>query len=160
MATVTIRPGRAADAAVVARIWHDGWRYRHRGHVPPELLAAPTPESFVVRARQQVDITAVATVDGAVAGFVMVVGDEVEQVYVAAEHRGGRVQDALLAEAERRVRDGGHAEAWLAIVAGNTRARRFCERQGWTDEGLFDHAAPSETGPTSVPSHRYVKRVT
>jgi GNAT superfamily N-acetyltransferase len=157
---VTIRPAALSDVADIARVWHVGWRYRHRGHVPAELVAAHTLTSFVVRAREHVDITAVAIVDGAVVGFVMVVGDEVEQVYVAAEHRGGAAAGALLAEAERRVSDGGHPEAWLAIVAGNTRAGRFCERQGWTDDGLFDHTAAGGNGPVTLPSRRYVKRVT
>ncbi|MFC4942191.1 hypothetical protein [Pseudonocardia sp. GCM10023141] len=44
-------------------------------------------------------------------------------------------------------------------MAGNARARRFYERNGWSDEGLFDHTAPSASGPVSVPAHRYVKAV-
>jgi GNAT superfamily N-acetyltransferase len=38
----------------------------------------------------------------------MVVGDEVEQVYVAAGHRGSGVAAVLLAEAARRVAANGH----------------------------------------------------
>jgi RimJ/RimL family protein N-acetyltransferase len=47
----------------------------------------------------------------------------------------------------------------LAVVAGNTRARRFYERNGWSDEGPFEHHAPSDSGPIVVPPHRYVKPV-
>ena len=99
------------------------------------------------------------TVDDAVAGFVMVVDDEVEQVYVSADHRGAGVANVLLDEAERQVGAGGHEIAWLAVVAGNNRARAFYERQGWTDEGLFDYPASGPDGPISVPSHRYTKSV-
>jgi hypothetical protein len=60
------------------------------------------------------------------------------------------------AAAEREVAAGGHGRAWLAVVAGNARARRFHERHGWADEGLFEHHAP---GGVLVPAHRYVKRV-
>lgn len=98
-----------------------------------------------------------AEVGGQVAGFVTVVGDEVEQVYVAAPHRGAGVADMLMAEAERQVRHAGHPTAWLAVAAGNARARRFYERRGWFDTGLFDYAAEGELGPIPVPSHRYVK---
>ena len=87
----------------------------------------------------------------------MVVDDEVEQVYVSAAHRGMGVADALVAEAERRVRGNGHAAAWLAVVAGNARARAFYERAGWVDEGPFDYAAAAEDGPITVPCRRYTK---
>jgi GNAT superfamily N-acetyltransferase len=155
---VTLRPARQEDAPAVAEIWRTGWRDGHLGHVPDELLAARTDHSFDVRALERTGDTVVAVVDGAVAGFVMVVGDEVEQVYVAPAHRGTAVAAALLAEAERLVGAGGHERAWLAVVAGNTRARRFYERSGWTDEGPFDHMAEGPDGPIHVPAHRYVKR--
>ncbi len=95
----------------------------------------------------------------AVMGFVMVAGGEVDQVYVAAEHRGAGVAAPLLAAAERRIAESGHRTAWLAVVPGNERARRFYERQGWRDEGWFEHDAPGPDGPIRVPCHRYVKDV-
>ncbi|PXY30340.1 GNAT family N-acetyltransferase [Prauserella sp. PE36] len=157
---VTLRPATPEDTAAVARIWYLGWQDGHLGNVPAELLAIRTEESFTARAAQRIADTTVATVGGAVAGFVMVVEDEVEQVYVSREHRGSAVAAALLAEAERLVAEGGHECAWLAVVGGNTRARRFYERGGWRDEGPFDYAAASEAGPIPVPAHRYVKDVT
>ena len=156
---VTLRAARLGDGPAVAEIWRLGWRDGHLGHVPDELLAARTGASFESRAGERAGDTAVAIVDGAVAGFVMVVADEVEQVYVAAEHRGTAVAATLLAEAERLVRAGGHERAWLAVVAGNTRARRFYERNGWVDEGPFDHLAEGPDGPIRVPARRYVKRL-
>jgi ribosomal protein S18 acetylase RimI-like enzyme len=156
MSPIEVRPARAADAHAVARIWSDGWRDGHLGNVPDELVALRTEESFGERAAERTAGTVVATVGGEVAGFVMVVDDEVEQVYVSSRHRGTGVADALLAEAEGRVAAGGHGRAWLAVVAGNTRARRFYERHGWADEGPFEHHAP---GGVLVPAHRYVKRV-
>ncbi|MFF4258937.1 GNAT family N-acetyltransferase [Streptomyces sp. NPDC001663] len=99
----------------------------------------------------------VAVVGGVVAGFVMVVGDEVEQLYVGAAHRGTGVAGALLARAERLVREQGCARAWLAAATGNARARRFYERQGWVDEGSFEYSAEGPGGAIAVPCHRYVK---
>jgi len=86
----------------------------------------------------------------------MVVGDEVEQVCVAARHRGAGVADVLMTEAERRVAGAGHATAWLAVVAGNTRARRFYERRGWADARPIARARGRRRpagGP--VPCYRY-----
>ena len=155
----TIRPARPDDAPAVAAIWYDGWRDGHLGHVPDDLVAVRTEESFGIRAAQRVADTTVAVVDGAVAGFVMVADDEVEQVYVSSGHRGSGVAATLLAAAEGLVAVAGHDRAWLAVVAGNTRARRFYERNGWVDEGPFDYLAASADEPIPVPSHRYVKRL-
>ncbi|MFC7303708.1 GNAT family N-acetyltransferase [Streptomyces monticola] len=157
--SLTLRPARPADVGDIARIWYAGWQDGHLGHVPDVLTEARTEESFTTRAAQGVGDTVVAVVDGAVAGFTMVVGDEVEQLYVDARHRGTNAAAALLTEAERLVRAAGHRRAWLAVVAGNGRARRFYDRQGWLDEGPFEHRAPSATGPINVSAHRYVKDV-
>ncbi len=157
--SATLRPATDADATAVADIWFCGWCDGHLGNVPDALLALRTEESFGVRARQLVGATTVAVVGGELVGFVMVVGDEVEQVYVSARHRGAGVAGVLLAEAERVVAGSGHARAWLAVVPGNARARRFYERSGWGDAGAFERHVPSDRGPVVVPVHRYVKQV-
>jgi predicted cupin superfamily sugar epimerase/ribosomal protein S18 acetylase RimI-like enzyme len=154
-----IRPGTPEDAAAVARIWEAGWRDAHLGNVPQALVEARTPDSFRLRAAERFGDTAVAVVGGEVAGFVMVVDDEVDQVYVDASHRGSGVAGRLLAEAERLVAAGGHERAWLAVATGNGRARRFYERQGWTDDGAFEHAAPVEDASIAVDCHRLVRDV-
>jgi GNAT superfamily N-acetyltransferase len=156
---VTLRQATADDVPKIAEIWHLGWRDGHLGFVPQELVAARHQDSFWTRAAQRINDTTVAVIDGDVAGLVMVVGDEVEQVYVAASHRGTGVADMLLTEAERQVARAGHATAWLAVVAGNTRARRFYERRGWADAGPFTYAAAGQDGPISVPARRYVKHL-
>ena len=159
MSAVALRQASHGDAKAVAKIWHDGWRDGHLGHVPDDLVTVRTRESFQWRAADRVGDTVVAVVDDDVAGFVMVVGDEIEQVYVAEQHRGSGVAALLLAEAERIVAVNGNERAWLAVVDGNVGARRFYERHGWTDEGVFDYPAVSAAGPIPVPAHRYVKRV-
>lgn len=143
----------------IAAIWRDGWREAHLGRIPDDLLAARLRESFESRAAGRVSDTTVAVTDHGLAGFVMVVDDEVEQVYVCAGHRGTRVAGALLAEAERRVAASGHQRAWLAVVADNARARHFYARHGWHDEGRFVYAAATASGTVPVPCHRYVKQV-
>jgi len=133
--SVTLRPGTEDDAPAIAEIWRLGWRDGHLGLVPKQLVEARTEESFLARASERSGDMTVAVVDGAVAGFVLVVDDELEQVYVSAVHRGTGVARMLLADAERQVRANGHSTAWLAVVAGNARARAFYERAGWRDAG-------------------------
>jgi len=154
---ILIRRARPADMPSVAAIWHAGWLDGHLGHVPDELVAVRTADSFRTRAAECTSDTRVAEVEGAIAGFTMIVGDEVEQVYVAPSHRGTGVAAALLADAERQIREGGHRRAWLAVVAGNARARRFYERSGWVDDGPIVYAADGPDGAIDVPAQRYVK---
>ena len=152
-----LRPARPDDAESIAAIWYEGWRDAHLGNVPDALIAVRPQESFEPRATQRIADTTVAIIDDEVAGFMMVLDDEIDQVYLSRRHRGTGVAPALLAAAERRISADGHIRAWLAVVPGNTRARAFYRRNGWIDEGLFSHQAPGPDGPVSVPAHRYVK---
>jgi GNAT superfamily N-acetyltransferase len=156
---VMLRQGSQNDASDIAEIWHLGWRDGHLGLVPQELVDARTEESFRARAAARAGEATVAVVDGAIAGFIIVVGDEVEQVYVSALHRGTGVAGVLISEAERQVRANGHSKAWLAVVPGNERARAFYERSGWHDGGPFVYATAAETGLIEVPCRRYTKHV-
>ncbi|TWD79136.1 acetyltransferase (GNAT) family protein [Kribbella amoyensis] len=157
--TITLRAAGTGDTDAVAAIWYAGWGDGHLGHVPDELVAVRTPESFQTRVPERLGETTVAVAGDEVAGFVIVAGAEVEQVYVSRDHRGSGVAGLLLAEAERQVRAGGHTQAWLAVATGNARARRFYERSGWTDDGAFDYPAAVDGGSIPVPCHRYVKAV-
>jgi GNAT superfamily N-acetyltransferase len=154
---LALRAARHEDAPAIAAIWESAWRDAHLGHVPDELVAIRTPESFRTRAAVLVPDATVAVVGDEIAGFVSLNGDEVEQVFVAAAHRGSGIADALMADAEDRLRAAGHRTAWLAVVGGNARARRFYERLGWSDAGPYAHDAPGPDGPIRVPAHRYVK---
>jgi ribosomal protein S18 acetylase RimI-like enzyme len=154
---VKLRGALPEDAPTIAEIWHLGWRDGHLGFVSQRLIEVRHEDSFRTRAAKRVNDTTVAIVQDQIAGFVMVVDNEVEQVYVSAHHRGEGVADMLMANAERRIKDAGYSSAWLAVVVGNARARRFYERRGWSDRGLFAYAAAGDHGPIPVPSHRYVK---
>lgn len=154
----SIRPAVAADMAAVADLWHQGWHDGHAGHVPEGLTAARTLPAFHERTPTRVaDTTVAVSEDGGLLGFVMVVGDEVEQVFVARAARGTDLAPTLLAEAERQVAAAGHGTAWLAVVAGNARARRFYERCGWRDEGDLPYEVTAGGETFVSPCRRYVK---
>ena len=153
-----LRTATEADVPVVAEIWYAGWRDGHLGNVPDELVEIRTPSSFHSRTAARVGDITVAETSSGIAGFTMVVRDEVEQLYVAVGHRGTGLAAELLTAAERRIASAGYEVAWLAVVPGNGRARRFYERQGWSDDGPFDYPARLEDGGTiPVPCHRYTK---
>jgi GNAT superfamily N-acetyltransferase len=156
--TWALRPAVAADAAATAAIWHAGWADGHLGHVPEALVAHRQPDHFARLAGGRVADTTVAVSGGEVVGFVTVVADEVEQVYVAAAARGTGVAGALLARAEAIVAERAPV-AWLAVVAGNARARRFYERSGWHDAGPITYLAEIDGGRIEVPCRRYERRV-
>ena len=156
----SIRPAEDADMAAVADLWHEGWHDGHAGHVPDGLTGARTLSAFHERTPRRTADTAVAVADdGSLQGFVMVVDDEVEQVFVARSARGSGLASELLAEAERRVGAAGHSTAWLAVVVGNARARRFYERHGWVDRGDLPYEVSAGGQSFVSPCRRYVKRV-
>lgn len=154
-----LRPATAEDMAQVAEIWHAAWHVAHPGHVPDGLTAARTLAAFRERTPARMADTTVAEVDGTVVGFTMTAGDEVEQVFVDPGHHGTGIAGPLLEEAERRVRAAGYDEAWLAVVIGNTRARRFYERQGWADGGDLPYVVTAGGASYTSQCRRYVKRL-
>jgi len=153
-----LRAATPDDADVIATVWHSGWPEGHLGHVPDTLLLHRRLADFRARVPALLDRTTVATIGQNVAGFVMVHNDELEQIYVAEAARGGGVAAALLRHGENEIGERFDL-AWLAVVAGNTRARRFYERNGWQDAGVFEHQAPIEGGSVPLAAHRYEKRV-
>jgi len=152
-----IRTATSNDVDAVAHIWLTGWADGHVGNVPPGLVKHREQlEVYASRARERVGGMWVAEAnDGQILGFVVVKGDELEQVYVDRAARGAGVAARLLHCGEDQVRRAGHTRAWLAVVAGNARARAFYERQGWRDVGEFIYHAETEAGAFPVPSHRY-----
>jgi len=157
--TPILRPGTAEDAAQVADIWHESWHLAHAGHVPDGLTAARTHAAFRERTPGRVDVTTVAEVDGRVVGFTILDGAELEQLFVTPEQRGSGVAALLLAHAEARIAETGHEVAWLAVVAGNDRARAFYAKHGWADEGDLPYPVTAGGQDFISPCRRYTKRV-
>jgi len=86
----------------------------------------------------------------------MVSDNEIEQIYVDQAARGTDVAAMLLRHGEQLIFSRFDL-AWLAVASGNGRARRFYERNGWTDGGAFDYAASIDGGTITVPVRRYEK---
>lgn len=153
------RPATHADVEAIAAVWHRGWRDGHLGHVPESLPPHRGLDDFRRRVPPRLPGTTVAVLGSDVVGFVTVHDDEVEQVYVSESARGTGVADALLRHAEQVIA-ARYDVAWLAVVDGNARARRFYERNGWHDAGAVDYAAEITGGTMPVPCRRYEKEMT
>ena len=157
--TSAFRPATSADVDVIAAVWHEGWRDGHLGHVPTALEPHRSLAHFRERVPPRLPHTTVATLGGEVVGFVTVHGDEVEQLFVTRRARGTGIAATLLRHAEGVIA-ARYEVAWLAVVAGNARARRFYERNGWSDSGGFDYQAEIVGGTLPVPARRYEKPLT
>jgi GNAT superfamily N-acetyltransferase len=153
-----LRPASPGDVEAIAGVWHEAWGDGHLGNVPEALMPFRGLAHFRERVPPRIPGTTVAVSGPRVVGFVTVRGDEVEEIFVARDARGSGVAAALLRHAERAIA-ARHDLAWLAVVDGNARARRFYERNGWRDAGAFDYAAEIPGGTLPVPSRRYEKRL-
>ena len=149
-------------------MWHEAWRDGHVGHVPDGLLPERTLDEFRRRVPQRIATSIVAeaaegtvgivTVEFVMVGFVTVEHDELEQLMVSGRARGTDTAARLLHAGEQRIAEH-YPTAWLSVVAGNARARRFYAREGWHDAGPIEYYAETSQGKMLVPSHRYEKRL-
>lgn len=156
---LTLRPAAEEDLEAIAALWHRAWNDGHLGHVPAVLHEHRGPDEFRRRVPPRLPTTTVAEREGQLLGFVTVRDDELEQLFVDAPARGSGAAVALLQHAERVIAKASH-RAWLAVVEGNHRARRFYARCGWTDAGAFDYQAEVDGGWLPIPCRRYEKDLT
>ena len=163
-----MRAATPDDTDAIAAVWHEAWRDGHVGHVPDGLLPERTLDEFRRRVPQRIATSIVAeAAEGAVGfvtagfvivGFVTVEHDELEQLMVSGRARGTDTAARLLRAGEQQIAED-YPTAWLSVVAGNARARRFYAREGWHDAGPIEYYAETSQGKMLVPSHRYEKRL-
>jgi GNAT superfamily N-acetyltransferase len=154
-----VRAAEEDDVEALARLWWSGWRDAHLDILPEELARLRTLDSFRERTRLALaDVRTVGPV-GAPVGFHLLKGDELYQLYVAAEARGSGVAAALIADAEARLRARGVDVAWLACAIGNARAARFYEKAGWRMAGVANVPTETSTGLYPLEVWRYEKHL-
>lgn len=154
-----VRPAVESESDRLARIWHEGWQDAHATILPAELRRVRTPGSFRERMRLLLPETRVVALDGEPAGFAIVRGNELYQLYVEARFRGSGVAAALVADAERRIAESGADVGWLACAIGNDRAARFYEKSGWQRVGVIVYEAETDGGVFPLEVWRYERRV-
>jgi GNAT superfamily N-acetyltransferase len=79
-------------------------------------------------------------VDGATIVGVALTGDDwLDDLWIAASHRGHGIGARLLEVAEAEISERGYTRAWLRHVATNTRAHVFYLRHGWSLDRRMRH---------------------
>lgn len=148
------RAATTEDCEALAQMWHQGWHQGHAAHVPAKLVATRKRAEFDARVRAHLAETTVAEIDGQLAGFYMIKGDELYQFYVGADFHGSGAAGTLMAQAEQALAG---QKAWLACAVGNMRAARFYEKCGWRQLGTFIYEVETAKGPMEVDEWRYQK---
>ena len=154
-----VRAATEAETGPLSRVWYDGWHDAHARIVPAELTRLRTLESFADRLRTAPRDIRVAGPFGAPVGFYMLKGDELYQLYVAAQSRGSGVATALIADAEARLAENGVETAWLACAIGNERAAKFYEKCGWHRARTMVSHLETPNGRFALEVWRYEKRL-
>jgi GNAT superfamily N-acetyltransferase len=156
-----IRRAMPMDAERLAVVHVETWRSTYRGILGDGYLAALDVEA---RARWWTRVIAdgaivhVADVDDEPVGYCWVGSSadtgwgEVIAIYVHPDHWGQGHGRQLLGAGEMSLRDEGHGNALLWVLAANRRARDFYERQGWRASKPL---RIEEIGGTQVTEVRY-----
>lgn len=140
-----IRPAVPADAWAVAGVHVRSWQVGYQGLMPDDYLASLRPEDRAGRYTFGIDepdayYTLVGLSGDAVVGFATTRAPaggagELNALYVdppAWDTGAGR---ALVAAARDRLAGLGCEVATLWVLAGNRRALRFYDRDGWRETG-------------------------
>lgn len=152
-----LRPLAADEVNALAQLWHEGWVIGHAAIVPQALLRHRDLDSFRVRIARDIASFFVSTANGAITGFVRIVGDELDQFYVTPDRIGTGAAAALMAAAEDALRARGVTRAFLIASVGNDRAIRFYEKQGWENCGAQDADVTTLEGPFRMQVVRFEK---
>jgi ribosomal protein S18 acetylase RimI-like enzyme len=157
---IAVRDAEETEIGELGRIWHEGWHEAHAHILPAELTRLRTLESFRDRLRAVLPNVRVVGPSGEPIGFCILKGDELYQLFVAAESRGSGIATVLIADAETRFAESGVEVAWLECAIGNERAARFYEKCGWHRTGtMINHSETSE-GLFPLEVWRYEKVLT
>ena len=152
-----VRAAKETEIDHLAKLWYDGWQDAHAEILPKELARIRTLESFSERIQSSLANVRVVGPLGAPVGFCLIKGDELYQLYVAAQSRGAGVAAALIGDAEARLSESGIETAWLACAIGNERAARFYEKCGWRRAGIMVNRLETSNGEFLLDVWRYEK---
>jgi len=158
--SMVVRAAEETELDQLAQLWFDGWHDAHAQIVPAELTRLRTLENF--RQRLRIDLHKVRVIGppGAPAGFCIVKGAEIYQLFVSASARGSGAAARLITDAEARLSGAGIQTAWLACAIGNQRAARFYEKCGWRLAGIMVNPLQTADGIFPLEVWRFEKSLT
>jgi ribosomal protein S18 acetylase RimI-like enzyme len=133
-----LRPAVPADALAVARVHVRAWQVGYRDLLPAGYLDALRAEDRAARytfGRADGPRTTVAVDGGELLGFATIHGAELCALHIDPDAWSRGVGRALIAQARADLAAAGVGEAHVWVLAGNARAQRFYQRDGWTTDG-------------------------
>ena|SRR5437868_2638799 len=133
-----IRPALPEDALGVARVHVRAWQVGYQGLLPAAYLDGLRAEDRAARytfGAQGGPATSVAVEGDTILGFATINDDELSALHVDPDAWSRGVGRALIAHARVEFVAKGVLRAWLWLLAGNVRAQRFYERDGWIASG-------------------------
>lgn len=149
METVDVRPAVTSDAHQIARVHVAAWQRAFRGQIPDVVLDSRDEgrraELVVETLRDGAASLLVATSDGDVVGFVLVVvnadpdvpvgAGEVDALYVDPTHWRLGIGRTLLGAAAYVARERQFESLVLWVLESSTVARSFYEQAGFVADG-------------------------
>jgi GNAT superfamily N-acetyltransferase len=140
-----VRPAQPSDALAVATVHVRAWQVGYRDLLPHTYLEQLRPEQRAARYRFGDDDphapqTLLACDGACVLGFTTTVFEgahapaELGALYVDPDCWERGIGGVLIAAARERLRASGAQEAIAWLLAGNTRALRFYQSDGWRDD--------------------------
>ncbi len=160
-----LRPAQPADAADLADLHVLAWRETYQGLVPPRVLAPPSmarrrrrcqtnlAQVTLVRADRPVEVVVVEEAGRGPVGFAACgprrngpaeFPGEFHSLYLVPSATGRGLGRRLMAAMAQSLDRRGLSPAFLRVMRGNRRARRFYERLGGVEYGevsfLFEGA--------------------
>ncbi|BCL15736.1 GNAT family N-acetyltransferase [Micromonospora sagamiensis] len=169
--TLTLRHAVADDLMAVGSLHQRSRVAAYSPFLPPEALAAPTPEGmglyWVERWSYERDdhLMTVAERDGRLVGFTYVGPDELDGVvdpqaamlraiHLEPTEQGRGTGRTLMRDALRTMRSWERSRATLWVLRDNAHARRFYERGGWAPDG---RERDERFGPVVTAQVRYAR---
>jgi GNAT superfamily N-acetyltransferase len=155
-----VRPARPEDSEALGRVHIAAWQAAYRGLMPDDFLDELNPAARAKRWRAALlegpgdgrylaegfeALTLVIEGDNGQVAGISVVGPprraepscvgELWMINLEPAAWGRGLGTQLLGAATDELRGAGYVEAVLWVLAGNSRARRFYEREGWRPDG-------------------------
>ncbi|MEZ0325954.1 MAG: N-acetyltransferase family protein [Fimbriimonas sp.] len=142
---IRLRPGVNEDAAALTRVFivtrTQCWEFFEITYdfaIIKEILLRQMPHIWV------------AEVDGQIAGFMALEGNELDRLYVLPKWHGSGVGRCLLLKAQELSPD----ELWLWVFQKNMQARQFYRKHAFA----LDHLTDGQGNMEREPDARYVWR--
>jgi GNAT superfamily N-acetyltransferase len=145
-----VRFAEPADCREIAEVHNRTWQVAYRHAFPPEVLGGLSLDEREAQWRQRIEDEAVvwvAEMRGRVVGFASVGPSRTEEgvgelyaIYVLPEALGRGAAHELMGAAKAWFGSEGYSTAMLWVLADNPRARRFYEREGWSEDGMRTEA--------------------